>query len=198
MIVWGYLGLWSFTTADTERSEQGVYGCLACEGVFLAASVTFESRVELSPHAPITFRLPLSSPQDGEIGVIGTGGCSLDVSRMEKSSHTEDILLSPAPYEHWTIMECLQQPEAIARALAFGGIGDSAALRNLVESRHAQLDSIALQCRRLKKRLYTVRTSFFSLFSCSHLCVFYNRCSIFYDTLVFTLPARCVNNRQVA
>ncbi|CAM9682019.1 unnamed protein product [Ectocarpus fasciculatus] len=59
--------------------------------------------------------------KDGEIGVIGTGGCSLDVSRMEKSSHTEDILLSPAPYAHWTIMECLQQPEAIARALAFGG-----------------------------------------------------------------------------
>lgn len=55
--------------------------------------------------------------------MIGTGGCSLDVSRMEKSSHTEDILLSPAPYEHWTIMECLQQPEAIARALAFGGMG---------------------------------------------------------------------------
>lgn len=54
--------------------------------------------------------------------MIGTGGCSLDVSRMEKSSHTEDILLSPAPYAHWTIRECLQQPEAIARSLAFGGM----------------------------------------------------------------------------
>lgn len=63
----------------------------------------------------------LCPPQDGEIGVIGTGGCSLDMSRMEKSSQTEDILLSPAPYAHWTIMECLQQPEAIARSLAFGG-----------------------------------------------------------------------------
>ncbi len=68
----------------------------------------------------VSLRL-LSFKQDGEIGVIGTAGCSLDLSRMEKSSHTEDILLSPAPYEHWTIMECLQQPEAIARALAFGG-----------------------------------------------------------------------------
>lgn len=79
--------------------------------------------VELNPASPHRVRLfPLSSTKDGEIGVIGTGGCSLDVSRMEKSSHTEDILLSPAPYDHWTIMECLQQPEAIARALAFGGM----------------------------------------------------------------------------
>lgn len=78
--------------------------------------------VELSPPRRHRFRLPPFSTQDGEIGVIGTGGCSLDVSRMEKSSHMEDILLSPAPYEHWTIMECLQQPEAIARALAFGGM----------------------------------------------------------------------------
>ncbi|CAN0463582.1 unnamed protein product, partial [Laminaria digitata] len=60
-------------------------------------------------------------PQDGEIGVIGSNGCSLDMSRMESSTHMEDILLSPAPHAHWTIRECLQQPEAIARALAFGG-----------------------------------------------------------------------------
>lgn len=59
--------------------------------------------------------------QDGEIGVIGSGGCSLDMSRMESAQHQEDILLSPAPYPHWTVRECLQQPEAIARALAFGG-----------------------------------------------------------------------------
>ena len=32
-----------------------------------------------------------------------------------------NILLSPDPYPHWTIRECLEQPEAIARALAFGG-----------------------------------------------------------------------------
>lgn len=59
--------------------------------------------------------------QDGEIGVINANGCSLDSSRVEKASQQEDILLSPAPHPHWTIRECLQQPEAIARALAFGG-----------------------------------------------------------------------------
>ncbi|CAN0223188.1 unnamed protein product [Ascophyllum nodosum] len=59
--------------------------------------------------------------KDGEIGVISANSCSLDSSRVEKASQQEDILLSPAPHPHWTIRECLQQPEAIARALAFGG-----------------------------------------------------------------------------
>ena len=29
--------------------------------------------------------------------------------------------LSPAPYLHWTLKECVEQPEAIARALGFDG-----------------------------------------------------------------------------
>lgn len=30
---------------------------------------------------------------------------------------------TPAPHAHWTLYEALQQPMAIARALAFGGVG---------------------------------------------------------------------------
>lgn len=70
---------------------------------------------------PVSTNPPTVCEQDGEIAVIGSDGCSLDMSRMEKSPHQEDILLSPSPYPHWTLRECLQQPEAIARALAFGG-----------------------------------------------------------------------------
>ena len=33
----------------------------------------------------------------------------------------QKVLLSPDPHPHWTIKECLEQPEAIFRALAFGG-----------------------------------------------------------------------------
>jgi hypothetical protein len=58
--------------------------------------------------------------KDGEIGVVRADGSSLDLSRVQKAPHV-DILLSPDPYPHWTIRECLEQPEAIARALAFGG-----------------------------------------------------------------------------
>lgn len=39
----------------------------------------------------------------------------------KKQAPEINILLSPDPYPHWTIRECLEQPEAIARALAFGG-----------------------------------------------------------------------------
>ncbi|CAN0081135.1 unnamed protein product [Discosporangium mesarthrocarpum] len=58
--------------------------------------------------------------KDGEIGVVNSNGCSLDLSRTERADQ-EDIPLSPAPYPHWTLRETLQQPEAIARSLAFGG-----------------------------------------------------------------------------
>jgi glutamine---fructose-6-phosphate transaminase (isomerizing) len=33
----------------------------------------------------------------------------------------QKVKLSPEPYPHWTIKECVEQPEAMARALGFGG-----------------------------------------------------------------------------
>lgn len=58
--------------------------------------------------------------KDGEIGVVRADGSSLDLSRVQKAPEVQ-ILLSPDPFPDWTIRECLEQPEAIARALAFGG-----------------------------------------------------------------------------
>lgn len=57
--------------------------------------------------------------KDGEICVVRAGGHHLDISRVEKAPHHE-ILLTPAPHPHFTIKECLEQPEAIARALSYG------------------------------------------------------------------------------
>lgn len=57
---------------------------------------------------------------DGEIGVLHASGSSLDLSRTQKAPE-QDILLSPDPFPHWTLKECIEQPEAIARALGFGG-----------------------------------------------------------------------------
>jgi glucosamine--fructose-6-phosphate aminotransferase (isomerizing) len=37
-----------------------------------------------------------------------------------QEAHVETVAPTPAPHPHWTIKECLQQPEAIARALAYG------------------------------------------------------------------------------
>jgi len=58
--------------------------------------------------------------KDGEIGVVRADGSTLDLSRVQKAPEV-NILLAPDPYPHWMIRECLEQPEAIARALAFGG-----------------------------------------------------------------------------
>ena len=58
--------------------------------------------------------------KDGEIGVLHADGRTLDLKRVQKAP-AQDVQLSPAPHPHWTIKECLEQPEAIARALGFGG-----------------------------------------------------------------------------
>jgi glucosamine--fructose-6-phosphate aminotransferase (isomerizing) len=58
--------------------------------------------------------------KDGEIGTVRADASSLDLSRVEVAPE-HDVLLSPAPYPHFTIRECFEQPEAIARALGYGG-----------------------------------------------------------------------------
>mmetsp|Transcript_9687 Transcript_9687/g.16012 ORF Transcript_9687/g.16012 Transcript_9687/m.16012 type:complete len:691 (+) Transcript_9687:62-2134(+) len=57
--------------------------------------------------------------KDGEIGVVQASGTTLDFSRVEVAPEHE-VLLSPHPYPHFTLKECLEQPEAIARALSYG------------------------------------------------------------------------------
>ena len=60
------------------------------------------------------------SMNDGEIGVLRADGSTLDLTRMQEAPD-QKVKLSPAPYPHWTLKECFEQPEAIARALGFGG-----------------------------------------------------------------------------
>ena len=64
--------------------------------------------------------------QDGEVAVVNADKCSLDISRVELAPD-EVIELTPAPYEHWTIKEILEQPHAVSKALNYGGrlVGDS-------------------------------------------------------------------------
>lgn len=59
------------------------------------------------------------SMKDGEIGVIKAGASTLDLSRVQTAPE-HDVLLTPDPHPHFTIKECLEQPEAIARALSYG------------------------------------------------------------------------------
>jgi glucosamine--fructose-6-phosphate aminotransferase (isomerizing) len=60
------------------------------------------------------------SMKDGEIGVLTPEGNHLDLSRVQLAPD-QKVVLSPDPFPHWTLKECVEQPEAIARSLGFGG-----------------------------------------------------------------------------
>ena len=60
------------------------------------------------------------SMKDGEIGIIHADGRNLDLTRSQLAPD-QQVKLSPEPYPHWTLKELTEQPEAIARALGFGG-----------------------------------------------------------------------------
>ncbi|GAB5362710.1 hypothetical protein AAMO2058_000821400 [Amorphochlora amoebiformis] len=57
--------------------------------------------------------------KDGEVAVVKADGVSLDLSRVETATQ-QKIELDPSPYPHWTLKEIYEQPEAVARAIAYG------------------------------------------------------------------------------
>lgn len=59
------------------------------------------------------------SMKDGEIGIVRSHDTTVDISTVQVAPDY-DVLLSPDPYPHFTIKECLEQPEAIARAMSYG------------------------------------------------------------------------------
>jgi len=57
--------------------------------------------------------------KDGEIAIVKADGASLDLSRVETAAQ-QNIELDPAPYPHWTLKEIYEQPQAVARSIAYG------------------------------------------------------------------------------
>jgi len=59
---------------------------------------------------------------DKEVATIDIHGRNLDLTKMiEATDDEESVPASPAPYPHWFIKEVMEQPQAIGRALCFGG-----------------------------------------------------------------------------
>jgi glucosamine--fructose-6-phosphate aminotransferase (isomerizing) len=58
---------------------------------------------------------------DGEIGVLHADGRTLDLSRRETKVVEDEVAALPTRYDHWTLKEIMDQPEAVGRALCFGG-----------------------------------------------------------------------------
>uniref|UniRef100_A0A7S2R8P1 Glutamine--fructose-6-phosphate aminotransferase [isomerizing] n=1 Tax=Rhizochromulina marina TaxID=1034831 RepID=A0A7S2R8P1_9STRA len=111
-------GSWGIAVMSKMNPEEIV---VACNGspmtIGLGQDKTF---IASEPAAFNRYTKNFIAMQDGEIGVVRAQGTSLDLARTEVAPELE-IRATPDPFPHWTIRECLEQPEAIARALGFGG-----------------------------------------------------------------------------
>lgn len=57
--------------------------------------------------------------KDGELAVVSKTSSTFDLSRIETAPDS-NVLLTPHPYAHFTLKECFEQPESIARAMSYG------------------------------------------------------------------------------
>lgn len=111
-------GTWGLVVLSPKEPDELV---VACNGSPMVLGIG-EGRVFIASETSAFNRHTKNfiALKDGELGVVRADGSTLDLTRVQKAPDV-NILLSPAPYPHWTIRECMEQPEAIARALGFGG-----------------------------------------------------------------------------
>jgi glutamine---fructose-6-phosphate transaminase (isomerizing) len=111
-------GSWGLCIMCTDEPNELV---VACNGSPLVIGISDDRTFIASETSAFNrFTKNFISMKDGEIGVLHADGRTLDLSRKQKAPD-QQVLISPAPHPHWTIRECLEQPEAVARALAYGG-----------------------------------------------------------------------------
>jgi glucosamine--fructose-6-phosphate aminotransferase (isomerizing) len=110
-------GTWGMCIMSKDNPDELVVACNGSPLVIgLGRKATY---VASEPSAFNRFTKEFISMKDGEIGLVHADGRELDLARVERAPDL-DIQLSPAPHPHWTVKECFEQPEAVARALAYG------------------------------------------------------------------------------
>eukprot|EP00934_Nitzschia_sp_Nitz4_P001875 Nitzschia sp. Nitz4//scaffold69_size99277//61046//63342//NITZ4_004637-RA/size99277-augustus-gene-0.10-mRNA-1//-1//CDS//3329556727//1875//frame0 len=111
-------GTWGLAIICSDTPDELV---VACNGSPLVIGIGDDRTFIASETSAFNrFTKNFISMKDGEIGVLHADGRTLDLSRAQKAPDQE-VKLSPDPYPHWTLKELVEQPEAIARALGFGG-----------------------------------------------------------------------------
>lgn len=112
-------GTWGLCIMSSDSPDELV---VACNGSPMVIGIGSDNRTFVASETGAFNRYTKEfiSMKDGEIGVLHSDGRMLDLKRVMKAPDQE-ILLSPDPYPHWTLKECYEQPEAVARALGFGG-----------------------------------------------------------------------------
>lgn len=111
-------GTWGLCIMSKESPDELV---VACNGSPLVIGIG-DDRTFIASETSAFNRYTKSfiPMKDGEIGILHADGRTLDFTRKQKAPD-QKVELSPAPFPHWTLKELVEQPEAIARALGFGG-----------------------------------------------------------------------------
>jgi glutamine---fructose-6-phosphate transaminase (isomerizing) len=111
-------GTWGLGIICTDSPDELV---VACNGSPLVIGIADDRTFIASETSAFNrYTKNFISMKDGEIGVLHADGRTLDLSRAQ-TAPDQRVKLSPDPYPHWTLKELTEQPEAIARALGFGG-----------------------------------------------------------------------------
>jgi glucosamine--fructose-6-phosphate aminotransferase (isomerizing) len=133
-------GSWGLGIMCTDTPDQLV---VACNGSPLVIGVADDRTFIASETSAFNrYTKNFISMRDGEIGVLYADGRNLDLSRTQ-TAPDQQVKLSPEPYPHWSLKECLEQPEAIARAMGYGGrIGADRVFLGGLDSNHATLSKI--------------------------------------------------------
>lgn len=117
-------GTWGLCVASVQSPNELIVarnGSPICVGIDTAGGRMF---VASEHNAFGRYTNSYIALKDGEIAVIRPNDMSLDISRAEVFEKQE-IILSPAPFAHWTIREIHEQPSAVSRALNYGGRMDA-------------------------------------------------------------------------
>ena len=111
-------GTWGLGIICTDTPDELV---VACNGSPLVIGIGDDRTFIASETSAFNrYTKNFISMKDGEIGVLHADGRTLDLTRKQQAPD-QQVKLSPEPWPHWTIKELMEQPEAIARALGFGG-----------------------------------------------------------------------------
>ncbi|KAG7360560.1 glucosamine-fructose-6-phosphate aminotransferase [Nitzschia inconspicua] len=111
-------GTWGLVIICSDNPHELV---VACNGSPLVIGIADDRTFIASETSAFNrYTKNFISMKDGEIGVLHADGRTLDLSRKQIAPDQE-VKLSPDPFPHWTLKELMEQPEAIARSLNFGG-----------------------------------------------------------------------------
>jgi len=166
-------GTWGLCIMCSDTPDELV---VACNGSPLVIGIADDRTFVASETSAFNrYTKSFISMKDGEIGVLHADGRSLDLTRKQKAPDQE-VKLSPDPYPHWTIKELIEQPEAVARALGYGGrLGSDKIFLGGLDKNFAQVSKIkhmmisacgtSLNAARYAERLMKNLGSFDSVYS---------------------------------